>query len=108
MCDRCDYMRGLRWCQTPTPLTDATIQSLLLFAFEFHERLAEVERTSEGRRVIDGLDVTVTVVWKDGEIYLKLRSILRPHGMTISLLPQSHSWVDSGDPLASKDRACVR
>jgi len=92
-----------------TPLNNATIQSLLLFSVTFQERLEEVEKSFEGRRkVIDGLDVTVTVLRKDGEVHLKLRSILRPSGMTISLLPQSHSWVAIGDPSASKDRACAR
>lgn len=93
-----------------TPLTDATIQSLLLFSVAFQERLEEVEKTIEGRRtVIDGLDVTVTVLRKDGEIYLKLRSILRPHGMTILLAPpQRHSGTEIADPSASTNRACAR
>lgn len=89
-----------------TPLTDATIQSLLLFSFEFQERLAEVEKTIEGRRkVIDGLDVTVTAIRQDGEVYLKLRSILRPNGMTILLArssPHSHSVTEIEDPWKSK------
>jgi hypothetical protein len=92
-----------------TPLTDSMIQSLLLFSVDFQERLKEVEKSLAGRRtVIDGLDVTVTALRKDGEVYLKLRSILRPLGMTISLLPQSHSVTEIGDPSASKDRACAR
>lgn len=82
-----------------TPLTDATIQPLLLFSVTFQERLEGVERSFEGRRkVVDGLDVTVTVLRKDGEIYLKLRSILRPYSMTILLAPQRHSWVANADP----------
>ena len=66
----------------------------------------------EGRRtVIDGLDVIVTVLRKDGEVYLKLRSILRPHGMTILLVPSSpqrHSVIASADPSELKDRAYAR
>ena len=45
------------------------------------KRTQRVEKTIEAKRtVIDGLDVTVTVLRKDGDIYLKLRSILRPYG----------------------------
>lgn len=94
-----------------TPLTDATVQSLLLFSFEFQERLAEVEKTIEGRRkVVDGLDVTVTALRQDGEVYLKMRSILRPTGMTRLLAPRphSHSVTEIDDPSASKDRAYAR
>jgi hypothetical protein len=93
------------------PLNDATIQSLLLFSVDFQKKLEEeVEKTVEGRRtVIDGLDATVTVVRKDGEVSLKLRSILRPHGMTILLAaPQPHSVIANDDPSVSKDRACAR
>lgn len=92
-----------------TPLTDATIQSLLLFSVAFQERLEEVEKTIEGKRtVIDGLDVTVKVLRKDGEIYLELRSILRPHSMTILLAPQHHSGTEFGYPSRLKDRAYAR
>ncbi len=92
-----------------TPLTDSMIQSLLLFSVDFQERLKEVEKSLAGRRtVIDGLDVTVTALRKDGEVYLKLRSILRPLGMTTSLLPQPHSVTEIDDPSASKDRAYAR
>jgi site-specific DNA recombinase len=92
-----------------TPLNDATIQSLLMFSVAFQERLEEVEKSFEGRRtVIDGLDVTVTALRQDGEVHLKLRSILRPQGMTILLAPPPHSWVANADPSGSKDRACAR
>jgi hypothetical protein len=95
-----------------TPLNDATIQTLLLFSADFQERLEEVEKSLAGKRtVIDGLDVTVTASRKDGEVHLKLRSILRPYGMTILLAPSSpqhHSWVANGDPSMSKDRAYAR
>jgi hypothetical protein len=80
-----------------TPLTDDTIQSLLLFSADFHERLEALEQSFTARRtVIDGLDVTVTTLKKDGEIWLKLTSLLRPEGMTILLAP--HSWTVPGDP----------
>ena len=83
-----------------TPLNDDTIQSLLLFSTDFQERLQEVEKSFEGRRtVVDGLDVTVTALRRDGEVYLKLWSILRPHGMTIlPAAPQRHSVIANGDP----------
>ena len=54
------------------------IASLLLFSADFQERLEEVEKSFEDRRTVaDGLDATVTVVRKDREVNLKLRSILR-------------------------------
>lgn len=72
-----------------TPLKDNAIQSIVLFSVDFQERLEELEKSFDGRRtVIDGLDVTVTALRKDGEAYLHLRSILRPHGVTMLLAPQ--------------------
>ena len=71
--------------------------------------LEEVEKTIEGRRtVIDGLDVSVTALRQDGVVYLKIRSILRPTGMTILLAPQPHSVTEIGDPSESRDRESAR
>ena len=52
-----------------TPLDDSMIASRLLFSADFQERREEVEKSFEGRRTaVDSLEVTVTVVQKDGEV----------------------------------------
>jgi hypothetical protein len=69
-----------------TPLTDEVVHSLLLFSMEFSEHLKAVEETFEGQRsVIKGLDVTVEVSRRDGQTYLRCRSILSPKPHEISL-----------------------
>lgn len=70
-----------------TPLTDEMVDKLLLFSMEFSEHLGATEATFEGRRtVINGLNVTVEVFRKDGQIYLRCRSILSPKPREISLI----------------------
>jgi recombinase/recombinase-like zinc beta ribbon protein len=72
-----------------TPLTDEVVQNLLLFSMEFSEHLEATEATLEGRRtVIKGLDVTVEVFRKDGQIFLRCQSILSPKPREISLTVQ--------------------
>jgi site-specific DNA recombinase len=69
-----------------TPLTDEAIMTLVQFSAAFRQKLETVGKTFEGRRtVIDGLDTKVTVFRKDGEIWLKLQSILRPDGVAVPL-----------------------
>jgi len=69
-----------------TPLTDEAIQTLLLFSMEFAERLEAVEQTYAGHRVvIDGLDVTVVAFRREGAVWLRLTSILRPKGKQVAL-----------------------
>ena len=69
------------------PLTDDVISGLVEFSAEFAKHLEATEQTFEGRRtVVDGLDVQVVVFRKNGEIWLRLTSILRPQGHELSLL----------------------
>ena len=64
--------------QLETPLTDETIDNLLMFSMAFQEHLEALEQTFEKKRaVVDGLDVQVEVVRKEGQIWLNLRSIIR-------------------------------
>ncbi len=69
-----------------TPLTDEIIDSLLLFSIEFSEHLEAVEQPLTGRRtVIEELDVQVKVFRREGELWLKFTSILRPKGKEVPL-----------------------
>ena len=69
------------------PLTDEVISGLVEFSAEFARHLEATEQTFEGRRtVVDGLDVQVVIFRKNGEIWLRLTSILRPQGHEVSLL----------------------
>ena len=68
------------------PLTDEIISGLVEFSAEFSEHLEATERTFEGRRtVVDGLNVQVVVLNKNGEIWLRLTSILRPKAQELGL-----------------------
>ena len=69
-----------------TPLTDEMVDNLLLFSIEFSEHLEATEATFAGRRtVLNGLNVTVEVFRRDGDMYLRCRSILSPKPREISL-----------------------
>jgi site-specific DNA recombinase len=68
------------------PLTDAVITDLVAFSEEFREKLETVEQTFEGKRtVIDGLDVKVVVERVNGEVMLRVSSILRPAGILLTV-----------------------
>lgn len=76
--------------QIGTPLTDATIYGLIEFSRQFAEHLDAVEKTFEGRRtVVNGLNVRVVALRKDGEIKLKMTSILNPEGVMRTLSDDS-------------------
>jgi hypothetical protein len=71
-----------------TPLTVDTIDSLVSFSREFGEHLEAIADNFTAKRVvIDGLDVKVEVVRKNGEIWLNLTSILRPDVVSLTLFP---------------------
>lgn len=70
-----------------TPLKDETISSLLAFSGEVRQKLTKLGEDFAGRRtIVDGLDVTVEAFRQDGEIYLRMRSILNPDGILRTLL----------------------
>jgi hypothetical protein len=63
------------------PLTEPIISGLVSFSRSFRDRLATVEQSFEGRRtVVDGLNVQVVVFRKQGAIWLRLTSLIRPDG----------------------------
>jgi len=69
-----------------TPLTDDNIGTLVGSSWKLGEHLAAIEDRFEAKRtVIDGLDVRVEVVRKNGEIWLRLRCILRDDVVSIPL-----------------------
>lgn len=77
-----------------TPLTDEMIDGFVAFSRTFEAKLATVEATYEGKRaVIDGLDVTATLVEKDGRMFLKMACLLKPEGEEIGLQTEAtSSW----------------
>ncbi len=73
-----------------TPLTDDTIATLVAFSMEFAEHLSAIGERFEAKRVVvDGLDVKVKVVRKNGELWLELTSILRPNIISAILFTTS-------------------
>ena len=64
------------------PLTDEVIDSLTAFSQDFALRLSQLEDSFEAKRaVIDGLDVQVVVMKKEGKHWLKLTSVLSREGV---------------------------
>ncbi len=77
--------------QLETPLTDEIIDNLLMFSMAFQAQLTIVEQSFEKMRaVVDGLDVQVEVVRRDGEVWLNLKSVIRPDVISWPLF--SSSW----------------
>jgi hypothetical protein len=77
--------------QLETPLTDETIDNLLIFSMAFQEHLEALEQSFEKKRaVVDGLDVQVEVIRKDDQIWLNLRSIIRTDAISWPLF--SSPW----------------
>src|SRR6266545_2618398 len=67
--------------QMQIPLTDERIASLVAFSEDYQQRLPTLKQTFAGRRgVIEDLDVTVQLVLRDDEVWLKLKSVLHPKG----------------------------
>ncbi len=65
-----------------TPLRDDTIRDLVSFSAALEAKLDTLSHSFAGRRtIIDGLDVSVEAFRKDGEIYIRMKSILNPDGV---------------------------
>jgi hypothetical protein len=90
-------------------LTNATIAGLVEFSRQFAEHLDAVEKTFTGRRtVIDGLDVRVTVLRKNGEIWLKMTSLLQPEGYLCTLFLVQKSYNKHSRKTACRDSNASR
>jgi site-specific DNA recombinase len=79
--------------EVETPLSDDAILDLVAFSADFEAKLDAVGSTFQGRRtVVDGLDVQVTVIRQDGEVVLKITSIINPVGILLTLFPSPKCW----------------
>lgn len=72
--------------EVATPLTNDTIDSLLLFSMDIQQRLEGLNDDFQGRRVvIESLDVNVTAFRRNDAVWLRLTSLLRPKGEELPL-----------------------
>lgn len=70
-----------------TPLTSDVIATLVAFSTKFGEPLEAIGESFEAQRaMIDGLDVHVAIVRRNGEVWADMKSILQPEVFSVALL----------------------